>query len=237
VREGIITIDNRKYPMRKHGLVRDRTFRLVDRSSDSLTFLVTEDESSRTHFPYDFSLVVKYTISDTRLDIKYTITTQGEEPMPFNIGAHPAFNVPIDTQHKRSDYYLIFSEMEKQMAPIINSEGLISDVSQSVLSHSKKLHITDHLFDQDALILHHLNSDQLSLVGPNGIKHWTFSFEGFTHLGIWSKNQDAPFVCIEPWYGMADLAAGPEEFRQKPAIQSVASNEEWSCTHSITIYD
>ena len=29
------------------------------------------------------------------------------------------------------------------------------------------------------------------------------NFEGFPYLGIWTK-PNAPFICIEPWCGLAD---------------------------------
>jgi galactose mutarotase-like enzyme len=42
-------------------------------------------------------------------------------------------------------------------------------------------------------------------------------WEGFPHLGIWTKPDSAPaFLCIEPWAGYASPADWDGEFTDKP---------------------
>ena len=53
---------------------------------------------------------------------------------------------------------------------------------------------------------------------------------GFPLLGLWSKpNSDAPFVCIEPWYGVAD-ETNRKPFTQKIGIQVLEGNGKWNAT-------
>ena len=43
-----------------------------------------------------------------------------------------------------------------------------------------------------------------------GVPALRFAFENTPHLGIWQK-PGAPYICIEPWHGMAaEEGAGPE---------------------------
>ncbi len=235
VKNGHTIIKGQTLPMTKHGLVRNRTWRLTKHEPQQMTFSLSSDIVSRSHYPYDFEIRAIYTLEDLKCRIRYEVKTHGDEPMPFNIGAHPAFNCPLSKDHRRSDYKIIFHESEYQKAPIINEAGLIGPRTQLVLDRQKELPITDALFDHDALILEDLNSQQLSLVDKDGKKYWTFDIGDCSHLGIWSANQESPFVCIEPWFGIADYNDASGIYIDKPAIQWVAPDEIWSYEHSITI--
>lgn len=237
VKDGLTTINNHQYPMTKHGIVRNSQWQLTHQTETSLIFSLQSDKESLKYYPYDFELKAIYQLDGFKCTIRYEVTTGGAEQMPFNIGAHPAFNCPLSKEFVRSDYQLVFHESEYQNAPIINAEGLIGSKSQLVLDHQKEINIIDDLFVHDALILEGLNSNHLSLVDKTGKKHWTFDFGNCTHLGIWSSNELSPFVCIEPWFGVADHEDASGIYIEKPAIQWVGPDELWSYEHSVTIYD
>ena len=46
---------------------------------------------------------------------------------------------------------------------------------------------------------------------------------------------NAPFLCIEPWYGIADEVNPAKDFKDKKGIQSLQANETFICRYSITI--
>ncbi len=230
-----IIIDDVKYPMLKHGILRDREFELTERSQDRLVFTMSSDADTLKMYPFDFTFKAIYTLEESICKIRYEVSTDGVVPIPFNIGGHPAFNCPLDKDKKRSDYSLIFNESEDQSSPIIDQNGMISPERQLVLDNSKTLRITDELFDHDALILEDTKSHQVSLVDDHGDVKWTFEYKGFTHLGIWSASRTAPFVCIEPWYGVAAVQGATGVYVEKKAIQWVKPREIWSCEHSVFI--
>lgn len=235
VKNGHTMIKDDRFPMTKHGLVRNRQWHLLDHNSDQMTFTLLSNEDSLSHYPYEFELRATYTLSGLKCTIRYEVETKGSGLMPFNIGAHPAFNCPLGEGLSRSDYKIVFHESEYQDAPIINQAGLISSQTQLVLDNQTDIRLTDDLFDQDALILEGLNSQQLSLIDKGGKKQWTFDFGNCSHLGIWSANRQSPFVCIEPWFGVADYEDASGVFVDKPSIQWVRPDEVWSYEHSITI--
>ena len=49
----------------------------------------------------------------------------------------------------------------------------------------------------------------------------TVSWRNCPQLGIWTK-PGAPFVCIEPWHGFADLAGTARDLLRKPGMAHVA---------------
>ena len=235
VREGTIRIDDEIHHMTKHGIVRDAQFECIENKGNQVSFILRSNKTSLDQFPFPFHLIAKYHLIESSINVSYEVFNAGQVPMPFNIGAHPAFQCPVFPHERRSDYSLRFSQKETQESPIINSDGLISDKTQKVCIDAEEIQLTDHLFDHDALILTDLNSDKVSLVRNDGKVFWTFHFPGFTHLGIWSKNRTSPFVCIEPWFGIADEVDGPREFSKKKAIQWVEPGETWTCTHTVSL--
>jgi galactose mutarotase-like enzyme len=44
-------------------------------------------------------------------------------------------------------------------------------------------------------------------------------------LGIWTK-KDAPFICIEPWLGIADNANTSGKIEEKEGIQILENNSK-----------
>jgi len=56
-------------------------------------------------------------------------------------------------------------------------------------------------------------------------------FSDFPYLGIWTKSE-APFICIEPWLGIADNANTSGFIEDKEGIQSLEPHTqnvvEWS---------
>jgi galactose mutarotase-like enzyme len=156
--------------------------------------------------------------------------------MPFSLGAHPAFNCPLDKSKARKDYSLLFDKRETAYSRCLDDQGLIDDRKKLVLNEEDTLRLTDDLFDEDALIFQDLRSENVSLIDRDGNKVWTFGFSGFPYLGIWSQKGAAPFVCIEPWHGLADTADASGHIFEKEGIRTLEAASSFSCMHSITIH-
>ena len=48
--------------MKRHGIARKRTFRLVQQDDSSISFSLRADEESLRDYPFDFELAVTYSI-------------------------------------------------------------------------------------------------------------------------------------------------------------------------------
>ena len=106
----------------------------------------------------------------------------------------------------------------------------------AILNGSNTLPITEKLFDQDALIFEGLQSSFLCL-RQGTKKYLTFHFAGFPYLGIWSKNQASPFVCIEPWYGIADRADTDQDFTNKEGMIKLDQSGIFEASYQVEIHD
>lgn len=233
--KGLIRIEGTEYSMPKHGIVRDRDFELISKSEEQMVFEFCSDKESFQSFPFPFVLHVQYCIEASLATIKYTVRNVGDKWMPFNIGAHPAFNCPVEQSARRSDYFLRFQHEEMQESPVIGEDGLLGIEKRQVLSGERDLWITDELFDKDALILSKLKSTGLCMMNSSGKAYFEFEFGGFDQLGIWSSGRNSPFVCLEPWLGTADYNGFDADFTRKGSIQRLSPGEEFSCVHRIKI--
>jgi len=60
-------------------------------------------------------------------------------------------------------------------------------------------------------------------------------YDGFPYLGIWAK-PGAPFICIEPWQGIADSADSTQDLTQKEGIMSLDGGDKHRANYSITFH-
>lgn len=227
--------DGKKYEMSQHGFARNREFELVESSSDALKYRLTATEETKKSYPFDFQLDISYRVIEAKLIVSYEVSNLSlNEDLWFSIGAHPAFNCPSNENEKRSDYSILFSQLEKAERQLIDG-GTRTGEKIEVLNNENHLAITDELFNQDALIFDSLKSNEVSIAkGDKPIV--TMNFEGFPYLGIWSKSNKSPFVCLEPWFGIADHIDHNQQLTDKEGISSLKPSETFSCSLAITFF-
>ncbi len=229
-------IDGKTYKMSQHGFARDMVFDVVNHSESELLLTLKSNKETLSQYPYQFDLQIHYAIDSDALAITYTVINTDNQTIYFSIGGHPAFKCPLREDEKRSDYYLLFNEVEDASRQLINDKGLRTGEEKKVMNGDNRIRITDHLFDEDALIFKHLNANKVTLVNGNHEKVLTFQFTRFPYLGIWSKSQASSFICIEPWYGVADAIKASGNFLEKEGILMLDKNKEFSCTHEVRIW-
>lgn len=233
--ENTYHIDGRSYNLNQHGFARNMPFELLEQSDSSISLVLEHSEESRQVYPYHFRFIARYTVKDREVSIQYQIENTDQQIIYFSVGAHPAFRVPLSDGEKRADYSLVFEQKETADRHLID-QGYRTGQTERVLLAEKEIPIEDHLFEKDALIFKDLVSDQIALCHNSGKKIWTFSFKDFPYLGIWSKNEASPFVCIEPWFGVADKMGGYANFKQKEGILHLGKGEKFECEHKILIH-
>jgi galactose mutarotase-like enzyme len=226
--------DGIKYELPQHGFARDCEFEVIDNSSEQVTYQLNSTAVTLANYPFNFQLRVKYLLQTNSLNIIYSIKNAPENPLYFSIGAHPGFNCPLLPGQKMTDYYLEFETLETITSDILEN-GLLSGRKKPFLENQKTLPLSKELFTDDAIILEGLKSNKISLKNYLDHKSITFEFPGFPYLGIWSKPQGAPFICIEPWYGIADTITGSGELSHKKGIITLQADAVFECRYKIII--
>ena len=222
------------YTMKQHGLARNMNFKLAENDGFSLYYELTSTKDTLKQYPFPFELLIQYTLKEKDIIVFYRVTNPSTKPIYFSIGGHPAFNCPLQKNEKRSDYQLVFTQKETATTQRL-TDGNRNGITAPVLKNDKILPITNTLFDEDALIFDNLKSSKVHLQ-KDSKKVLSFDFTGFPYLGIWSKNRKSPFVCIEPWYGIADSTAHNQQLKEKEGIIQLAGKKCFECFYVITIH-
>ncbi|MBC7892883.1 MAG: aldose 1-epimerase family protein [Sphingobacteriaceae bacterium] len=229
-----IVVENQPYPMQRHGFARHSEFTLKESSSESAVFSLLFSEKTLAVFPYRFELQVAYALDGASLRVIYRVLNQDEKPIFFSFGAHPAFNVPFFPGEAYSDYFLEFEREEELTTHLLDPSGLFSGAAEPVPTEGHRLHLTEHLFDRDALVFKNHASRRVSLGSTRHERRVAVAFPDFDYLGLWAK-PGGSFVCIEPWLGCADTEHNPLPFEQREGIQRVEVGGRFEVGFTLTI--
>jgi galactose mutarotase-like enzyme len=232
LKNGTYTYQNNIYKGLKHGFARDCDFNLINKDSQSLTFLLQSDEQIYADYPFLFELFLTYRILPEGIKMTYQVLNLGEETMFFSLGAHPAFATPTSTNISFSDYYLEFEQAEKALSYTV--EGLLLSKNMRGGVDGAILNLKEDIFAQDALIFENLKSPKVSLKCKKSSREVSVDYKGFPYIAFWNVPQ-AHFVCIEPWYGLADFEDSNGKIEEKAGIQRLAANTTFEATLEIKL--
>lgn len=215
----VIRVGGAEYPMAKHGFARRREFAVVAREENSATFRLEADDETRKSYPFAFRLDVHFAIADGAISLTATAQNLGDTAMPASFGFHPALRWPLPYGGARADHRLRFDAAEPEPIRRIDSDGLVRPKPEPTPIEGDTLIVRDDLFTDDAVILDAPHSRGLHFGAPGtpGLRvDWDLP-----QLGIWTK-PGAPYLCIEPWQGMADPEGFTGDIFDKPGIVAIA---------------
>lgn len=213
------------FEMTQHGFARDMTFEIIENTENIQSYFLKSNEETKKKYPYDFMLVVTHYVEEEKVTTEYHVMNMGEEKMPFGIGGHPAYQLDY------TKCYIEFEKEENQVTRYHLEDGIIAKQEQENLG--KQVILQEDSFDKDAIIWKGLKSSKLWVKEKENNKIiLEFSFEGFPYLAIWSK-REAPFLCIEPWYSVADRKDSNGIFEEKEGTIFLQPKEEFICSYSV----
>lgn len=230
---GRYRLDDAQYELRQHGFARRMPWTLRAQAADSAAFILSDNEETRTAYPFAFQLEADFTVSGATLTIAATLTNTDPRDLPASFGFHPAFAWPLPGAVDKHGHAIMFEAADP--APLARLEGgLIAGHDRpSPLEGATTLLLSDALFADDALIWDGLNSRSVRYAGPQG-QSLTVAFPDTDKLGIWTK-PGARFVCIEPWWGIADPVGFNGDLWTKPGMLRLAPGERRSFTMALTL--
>ena len=228
------TYQNQKYNMTQHGFARDKEFEVIKNEVDFMEFRLKSDEKTLEIYPFSFELYLSYKLEKNSLIVSYKVINKSDDKMLFSIGAHPAFNWTLKEDEKKENYFLEFENIKETKRYFLNDKGLVYD-SVDLKIIDNKIALNEELFKNDALVFEDLNIKTLTLKNSINENYIKLNFENFPYLGIWSKPTGAPFICIEPWFGVADDENSNQNFEDKKGIITLEKDEIFSCFYIIEI--
>lgn len=228
-----------EYKMTSHGFARDREFELVNADESSVTHVLRWNEESLKIYPFKFALYVKHSFDEKnpcRIKIEWKVVNEANSgsAMLYGIGGHPAFTYPKGVNATDCSLKIDGSGLGKALEyHLLDGEGCIDMSKKYELElENGRAAIEEHMFDKDALIVLGKQVEKIELCDSQGRVYVSMSCEGFPYFGIWSKKVDE-FVCLEPWYGIADTAEHDGDIEKKPGMQRLGAGESRSYAYTV----
>ncbi|MFY0482917.1 aldose 1-epimerase family protein [Flavobacterium sp. PLA-1-15] len=216
------------YSLSRHGFARDMEFNIKEESENSVTFSLEASEETLKNYPFTFELLLIYTLEGQKLTLHYKVFNKDKKEMPFSIGAHPAFALP-----KRFDNYSLSFNDDNELSYFLLENDLLSNRTESISLKDHELPLKYELFERDALVFKHINSKSIT-INENSKPILKVECKDFPNLGIWTK-VNAPFICIEPWFGYSDTNKNSGKLAEKEGILLLEADNVFDCEFSIEI--
>jgi galactose mutarotase-like enzyme len=204
------------FSLPRHGFARDRDFTWLRREAASCALELRDDAASRAFYPFAFRLEVSYKLGTGGLRMELMLENPSEAPLPASLGLHPAFRWPLAPGIAKRAHRLVFEADEPGSLRRLDKAGLLLPAPRPSPIRDRRLTLDEGLFSDDALILLEPRSRSLHFEAEGG-PALALRWEGFPHLGLWTKPDPGPsFLCIEPWEGHASPADWDGELADKP---------------------
>lgn len=230
-------VDGKEYEMGQHGFARDMKFEFVSATDSEVWYRLESTPETLAKYPWPFILEIGYKLEGNSVEVLWKVTNPGTEEMFFQIGAHPAFNYRgYDAQASERGYFS-FDKSEGLESITIKGKGCV-DVQDTY-----PLHVVDGLlplksdsFDNtDAYVLQNSQVSEVTLHGLDKSPYLTLRFDAPV-VGLWSPpSKNAPFVCIEPWFGRCDRFEFTGDYREKDWVNALAPAATFSASYTIVI--
>lgn len=190
-----------------HGIVHDLPWQVVATSTDgaaSVTTAIRSDDHSKIKesYPHSFELRMTFSLRGARMDITVEAENFGSDPMPFGVGFHPYFNVPLlPTSSKAQCTVQVPAKQVWELNDDLIPTGRRLPVAgERDLRQPKAL--SEVVLDDVFTDLEFTEGASVAELRDNGagITVRYGADEEFKHWVVYTgRNLEAPFVCLEPY--------------------------------------
>ena len=198
--------EGQEYHLPRHGFARDTDFKLISRSDRKVTFALESSEETRKVYPYDFTLSVSY-----------------------------AFNIP-DMKAGESQYGRIRLDNAEPLDGLKSYiDGSHEMIEVPVETEQGVIEFSDNTWRNDSVKIHKSQVHRAELLNKAGEPEVTLEFRTPV-IAFWSPyGKEAPFVCIEPWYGLGDPRGFLGAFKDKPLMNHLQPGASFMSKYDIII--
>lgn len=231
------TYKGKMYNMGIHGFLPSSTMKVISSSDNSLSMRLTSCERTLSVYPFDFELTVDFTARENSLSVSVTVRNTGNDEMPFMLGAHPGFALPLDAGLSFGNYSLDFSPADKLTLYPLLPEGKFPDgTSQEYMLNNGIMPVNPEEIYRLKTIMFSGTAGKVKLFSASGKHSAELSFcDKFRYLCIWKDTAlSANFICLEPWSSLPVGNPSPEDFSSRPGMYRLAKGKSEKFTYEIT---
>ena len=232
----VLRVDGQEYGMKQHGFARDSEF-----VSEGETYVMVGD-GRRENYPFRYALSVTYRVEGRRLYCAWTVENRDGREMHFQIGAHPAFNLPdYRPEDPVHGYMECYDADGNRVVPqlfhyLVGGLRAPFEAPKPLPVEGTMLPITNGCFDADAFLIEGSQVAAVALLDKEGRKVLTVGCEQAQAYGLWAPAKaGCPFVCLEPWCGITDPVGFAGDISQRDLNHRLAPGEKYTFTYWIEV--
>ena len=236
LRDGWYALDGRRIDAPTHGFCRDRAFDAEQVSDTEARFTTVADEQTRAVYPFDFRLTVRFALEGPTLVKTHEVENLGGAPMPFELGGHEAYATRLLPNERMADCFVRFEGLDAIEMFGMDEAGILALPKIEVPLEDGRLTKTPEQLGIDTVVLENVPGSAVALASTANPYEVRVEFPDFPYLGIWTKagQDDARYLCIEPWSALPDTHFSPRELAEKPGVRTLAPGERATLSYRMT---
>lgn len=232
--ENIYRVNGKEYSLPQHGFARDMEFSPARQTEDEIWFMLEDSPETLEKYPFRFRLEIGYRLSGRKVEVMWKVTNTGTDTMYFQIGAHPAFYFPDFRPETSGRGYFHFDGKTGMEYILVKEKGCADTGARYRLEmDGEYLPLDIRTFDNDALIIDNSQVRKVTLCKQDRTPWLSMGFDA-PLVGLWSPpGKNAPFVCIEPWYGRCDRIGYTGDISGRDWMNRLAAGEIFESVYYI----
>lgn len=228
-------LDGKEYTMTKHGFLRDKTWNVVNRAADSVTFEYREGEGNAM-FPWGYAVRVTYALTDEGVEARFEVENHGDSEMFFQMGGHPGFALPDFDEDAAVDGYLELQGAPDHVLRAATQGCTLPEHFAFPTTADGDVPLCVETFANEALIF---EGDQVTgVVVKDKQRRPIVEVKSTAPVWLfWSpQGVHSPFVCAEPWYGLCDPIGFEGDVSERPYVQHLSPGAPaWTGGYTIRV--
>src|SRR5690606_7255258 len=115
--------------------------------------------------------------------------------------------------------------------------GPFADPAQTDLAQTNTtLRLSRELFENDASVFEVKEKNTCSILSDKTERSVSVMLENYLYVGIWSvPGREAPFVCIEPWHGIADTVHASVNLEDRLGTRSLPGKDAFTTSSTLQL--
>lgn len=238
---GTYRYKGQEFQMVKHGFAKKRKWTYspaVAETDGSEARFVLDLPEGDEGFPFPCRVEVTYSLHGRTLRATFRVYNLGTGEMFFQMGGHPALNLPGWDAAQPVGGYLEPEGTPAAQATVLRAgeQGCTGPERFGVPQCDGLIPVSEETFSNEALIFdrHQLSGITLLDTGRrrvarirSGAPVWLF----------WQpQGKFSPFVCAEPWYGLCDPHGFDGDVSERPYINCLPAGECWEGWYEIETF-
>ncbi len=201
--QGFYQAKGQRYPMPIHGFSAQENWQVVSLSQHQILLKLTDTSATHPYFPFQFELRLGYEVHPHQLKIFITIVNHDSQVMPFSMGFHPYFSVPLS---EKPNTHICFQALRSiaytaSLSDLAGDRPLQSPMPASLTAEGLNERLS--VLGTDTHVSLSL-PDYCLLLETGGDPSNPFQYLQLYH------DPKEPFFCIEPWAGTPNSLNHPE---------------------------